>query len=106
VPFFGDLDVPLVVCGHTHMQFDRAVDATRVVNAGSVGMPFGEAGAYWLLLEPDVVFRRTVYDLSEAATRIQSTSYPQAKDFAQRNVVEPLPECDMLAFYSRIELQV
>ena len=46
------LGAPLVVCGHTHMQFDRKVGATRVVNAGSVGMPFGEPGAYWLLLGP------------------------------------------------------
>lgn len=40
------------VCGHIHMQFDRMIGATRVVNAGSVGMPFGEPGAYWLLLGP------------------------------------------------------
>ena len=31
----------------------------RVVNAGSVGMPFeGRAGAYWALLGPDVQHRR------------------------------------------------
>jgi len=31
----------VVVCGHTHMQLDRRVGGVRVVNAGSVGMPFG-----------------------------------------------------------------
>ena len=51
------LGAPLVVCGHTHMQFDRTVGTSRVVNAGSVGMPFGEPGAYWLLLGPDVQLR-------------------------------------------------
>ena len=56
---FADLDADVVVCGHTHMQFDRVVAGTRVVNSGSVGAPYADdAGAYWTLdLEP----RRTVY---------------------------------------------
>ncbi len=45
LPIFNEAGAPLVVCGHTHMQFDRMVGATRVVNAGSVGMPFDEPGA-------------------------------------------------------------
>src|SRR5512145_2207180 len=48
----------LVVCGHTHMPFDRLVDGTRVVNPGSVGMAYGPPGAYWALLGPDVTLRR------------------------------------------------
>src|SRR5207302_5134939 len=35
VPLFEPLRVSVVVCGHTHMQFDRMIGATRVVNAGS-----------------------------------------------------------------------
>src|SRR5438093_1246762 len=50
----------VVVCGHTHMQFDRVVDGIRVVNAGSVGMPYeDEPGAYWALLGPEIELRRT-----------------------------------------------
>ncbi len=30
----------VVVCGHTHMQFDRVCDGKRVVNAGSVAIRF------------------------------------------------------------------
>jgi diadenosine tetraphosphatase ApaH/serine/threonine PP2A family protein phosphatase len=56
---FEALNVPVVVCGHTHMQFDQMIGRTRVVNAGSVGMPFGEPGADWLLLGPDVELRHT-----------------------------------------------
>ena len=59
IPIFDAAGAPLVVCGPTHMQFDRTIGATRVVNAGSVGMPFGEPGAYWLLLAEDVELRRT-----------------------------------------------
>ena len=51
---FDGVTTPIVVCGHTHMQFDRMIRGIRVVNAGSVGMPFGEPGAYWLLLGPEV----------------------------------------------------
>src|SRR5437773_7551086 len=54
LPLFEPLNVSMIVCGHSHMQFDRTVGRTRVVNAGSVGMPFAEPGAYWLLLGPDI----------------------------------------------------
>src|SRR5215467_9851020 len=76
---FKGLDVSLVICGHTHMQFDRMIGKVRVVNAGSVGMPFGEPGAYWLLLDSDIRLRRTGYDLEKAAARIRATAYPQAE---------------------------
>ena len=56
---FANTMQPLVVCGHTHVQFDRVVDSLRIVNAGSVGMPLGPPGAYWLLLDPDVHLMRT-----------------------------------------------
>jgi len=62
-PSFVGVEADLVVCGHTHMQFSREVAGIRVVNAGSVGMPYDdEPGAYWLALGPDVEHRRTPYD--------------------------------------------
>ena len=103
-PIFEGLDAALVVCGHTHMQFDRLVGRTRVVNAGSVGMPFGEPGAYWLQLGPGVELRHTAYDLAQAATRIRETAYPLAARFAEQNVLRPPSEADTLAAYSRAEL--
>jgi len=60
---FAPLDVATVVCGHSHTQFDRTVAGVRVINAGSVGMPYeDEPGAYWLL---DLEHRRTPYDGAE-----------------------------------------
>jgi predicted phosphodiesterase len=71
------VDEAVVVCGHTHVQFDREVGATRLVNAGSVGMPYeDEPGAYWALLGPDVELRRTSFDAEDAAARIAATGYP------------------------------
>lgn len=63
-----------VVCGHTHMQFDRRFGDVRVVNAGSVGMPYErEPGAYWAVLGPDVEFRRTPYEPGD----IEGSGWPE-----------------------------
>lgn len=104
---FAGLDATVAVCGHTHMQFDRRVGKLRVVNAGSVGMPFGDPGAYWLLLGPDdeVQLRRTPYDLGRAAERIRGTSYPEAQEFAARDVLHPRSEGEMLEVFARAELR-
>ncbi len=103
VPIFQGLGVPLVVCGHTHMPFDRTVGAVRVVNAGSVGMPFGAPGADWLLLGPGVRPRHTAYDLEAAAARVRATTYPQAEEFAARSVLRPPSEAEMLEVFARAE---
>jgi predicted phosphodiesterase len=105
LPLFEPLAVAVLVCGHTHMQFDRRVGRTRVVNAGSVGAPFGEPGAYWLLLGPEVELRRTPYDLPQAAARIRATKYPQAEDFALQSVLAPPSEEKMLAALASFELR-
>jgi diadenosine tetraphosphatase ApaH/serine/threonine PP2A family protein phosphatase len=68
-----DAGIQTVVCGHTHMQFDRLAAGRRVVNPGSVGMPYGPAGpagAHWALLGPGTWLRRTRYDTAAAATVI------------------------------------
>ncbi len=103
LPIFEGLDARVVVCGHTHMQFDRMIGRTRVVNAGSVGMPFGEPGAYWLLLGSDVQLRHTPYDPAKAAECIRATSYPQAEDFAAHNVLQPPSEKEMLEAFANAE---
>jgi predicted phosphodiesterase len=105
LPVFDGLNVSMVVCGHTHMQFDRMVGKTRVVNAGSVGMPFGEPDADWLLLGPDVELRHTTYDLHLAAERIRNTQYPQAEEFVTRNLLQPPSEEEMLKVLARAELK-
>jgi putative phosphoesterase len=102
---FSGLNVSVVVCGHTHMQFDRVIAETRVVNAGSVGMPFGKPGADWLLLGPDIQLRHTPYNLTEAAERVRTTPYPQAQDFAARNILQPPSEAEMLEVFIRAELK-
>jgi len=105
LPIFEGLGVSTVICGHTHMQFDRMIGTTRVINAGSVGMPFGDTGADWLLLGPDIQLRHTNYDLAQAAARIRETTYPQALDFAARNVLQPPSADETLAAMTRAGLK-
>ncbi len=100
VPLFQHLGVAVVVCGHTHMQFDVTIAGVRVVNAGSVGMPFGRAGAFWLMLGPDVQLRHTAYDVQAAAAAIRRSAYPQAEQFAARSILEPPTEAEMLELFT------
>ncbi len=77
---FDGLDVSTVVCGHTHTQFERSVAGVRVVNAGSVGMPYeDEPGAYWLL---DLVHRRTPYE----GANLAGTREEAVAEFTERGL--------------------
>lgn len=102
-PVFRDVEAAVVVCGHTHMQFDRVVGSTRVVNAGSVGMPFGAPGAFWALLGEGIELRRTAYDLPRTAELVRATAFPKAEDFA-RNLLEPQSEAEVLETFGKFEL--
>jgi diadenosine tetraphosphatase ApaH/serine/threonine PP2A family protein phosphatase len=102
---FGDVIASVVVCGHTHMQFNRLVGQRRVVNAGSVGMPFqSPPGAYWLLLGPAAQLRKTDYDFAAAAKAIRATAYPQLEALAVRYVLSPPAEEQTLQMYAGAEL--
>ena len=106
LPIFADARADVVICGHTYMQFERTVGPTRVANAGSVGMPFGEPGADWLLLSPSgIEFRHTSYDLRETTDRIRSTGYPQSEEFAAKNILQPPSKDEMLKAFGRAEIK-
>jgi predicted phosphodiesterase len=96
------VDQRVVVCGHTHRQFDRRVDDWRVVNAGSVGMPYqGRPGAYWALLGPEVELRRTEYDLAAAVIDLRAGGFPDLDEMLQESLFEPLDPDDVAAFFER-----
>jgi putative phosphoesterase len=77
------VDQGVVVGGHTHVQFDRVAAGRRLVNAGSVGLPYeGRPGAYWALLGPAVELRRTEYDVEAAARALDAVGTPEALDRA------------------------
>jgi len=76
--FTAGVEAGCVVTAHTHMQYDRRVGETRLLNPGSVGLPYEpEPGfAYWALLGPGVELRRTPYDLEVAFERLRAGGMP------------------------------
>jgi predicted phosphodiesterase len=100
---FADVEEQTVVCGHTHMPFDRLAAGRRVINPGSVGMPYGPPGtvAYWALLGPDVSLRRTPYDLKRAAERMHTSAWPGTAEFVEQNIVHgPPSDSEALTLFS------
>jgi putative phosphoesterase len=73
------VEADVVVCGHTHVQFDRRIGDVRLVNAGSVGMPYEqEPGAYWALLGPEVELRRLDYEPGDIVASGFPDEWPEA----------------------------
>ena len=78
IEILGPIDADVLVCGHTHMQYDRRLSSgLRLVNPGSVGLPYeGRRGAFWALLGPDVEFRHTEYDVETTVGSIRALEAP------------------------------
>ena len=90
-PILDPVQESVVVCGHTHVQFDRRLGDRRLVNAGSVGLPYeGEAGiACWALLGPDVELRRARYDVNLAVRALAHSGYPDGDGQVRGFLLEP-----------------
>ncbi len=98
----ADVSQEIVVCGHTHMQFDRHHGGIRLINAGSVGMPYeGRPGAYWALLGPTIELRRTTYDFQQAAFLVRRSGYLDAEEFASENILNPPTIAEATAIFER-----
>ncbi|WP_216328629.1 metallophosphoesterase family protein [Deinococcus aestuarii] len=94
----------VVVCGHTHVPFDRVVGGVRVVNAGSVGMGYGPPGASWALLGPGVELRHTDYDRERAAALFRRSGHPLSETFAG-NVERPASAQKASTFFEELALR-
>jgi putative phosphoesterase len=89
----ADTEEPVVIGGHTHVQLDRSVPDHRLLNAGSIGLPYeGTRGAFWALLGPDVEFVRTDYDVDAAAEAIRAVGYPDVEAHESSLLEPPAPE--------------
>lgn len=103
IPIFENVDASIVICGHTHIQFDLKIGNLRVINAGSVGMAFGKTGADWLLIDSTINFKHTEYNLEEAANHIRKSNYPYAESFVSNNVLKTPSEADALNMLSKMD---
>src|SRR5581483_1751456 len=81
------------VIGHTHHQFDRRIGALRVINAGSVGMPYeGEVAAFWTVVEDgEPAFRKTTFDVERAVRELRASTWPGAEEFIAENLLQAVP---------------
>lgn len=102
-PHLASSAAAVIICGHTHMQFDRQIGPQRVINAGSVGAPFGQTGAHWLLIDGDqFVLKHTPYDLAAAAARVRQADFPGAEQFASVNILQPPTREQALTFLAQL----
>lgn len=101
---FRNTDASVYVCGHTHMQFERTVDNIHIVNAGSVGMPFGGTRADWLLIDGnEFEFVHTEYSLQTAAERMRTSGYPDVEKFIQNNIIHSPTKENMINVLTKME---
>ncbi len=98
-PMLVGVDESVVVGGHTHVQFDRTLAGRRLVNAGSVGMPYeGVSGwAFWCLLGPGVEHRRSAYDALAFAAELERSGYPHPEWFEPESADAAAAEFEQMA---------
>ena len=101
--FTAGVEALCVVTAHTHMQYDRRVGETRLLNPGSVGLPYEpEPGhAYWALLGPDVELRRTPYDLDAAVERLRAGGMPRFERIEELMRTPP-PHAEVIEHAERV----
>jgi putative phosphoesterase len=99
VSLFGERGT--FVIGHTHHQFDRRVGELRVVNAGSVGMPYeGDVAAFWALVEDGQPrFERTPIDVERAVAGIRASGWAGGEEFVAENLLVAVRREEAIAHF-------
>jgi predicted phosphodiesterase len=78
---------------HGNLPALEAVLGRRLLNAGSVGMPYeDEPAAYRLLIEDgEPALQRTAYDIGAAAERLRASGLPDVEELMLReSLLEPV----------------
>jgi putative phosphoesterase len=101
---FAEVDADVVVCGHTHVQFERTLPTgLRIVNPGSVGMPYeGRRGAFWAVLGPDVELRSTSYDVEAAIAAMLERGAPNVKEQLVKYLLDPPDPTDVTGYFESL----
>jgi diadenosine tetraphosphatase ApaH/serine/threonine PP2A family protein phosphatase len=79
----ADAPYNLLLCAHTHVTVDRWVNNRRVLNVGSVGLPFdGDPRASYAFIQLlpgghyQVQLRRVEYDVEAVIKQLQAVNHP------------------------------
>lgn len=97
---FQDVEQKLVVAGHTHQQDDRTVGDVRVVNAGSVGLPYeGDPGhARWLsIADGEPTLHTTAYDAPAAGRRMLDGG--ELDESVEAALIAPVPASEITELF-------
>ena len=99
VAMFGESGT--FVIGHTHHQFDRRIGELRVINAGSVGMPYeSDVAAFWTLVENgEPRFMRTPIDVERAVAGIRASGWEGGEEFIAENLLVAVDRDEAIAFF-------
>jgi predicted phosphodiesterase len=93
-------DVTTLVCGHTHMPFVRLAHRRLIVNPGSVGMPYGRAGAHWALLaDGAVTLGRTMFDVAAVRAEIVAAGSPLAPAWVEQYLDEVAGDAEAIEVF-------
>jgi predicted phosphodiesterase len=100
---FADLpeSVAMVLLGHTHMPFQRLVNGRRVINPGSIGMPYGGAGAHWVRLRDGIIETRvTQFDIERATREVgESSGFPGAAEWVAPYLRSEISDVEVIRIY-------
>jgi putative phosphoesterase len=74
-----NVEADIVCVGHSHMQFNLAIDGVVVVNPGSVGQPRdGDPRAAYAVIEDNKIeLKRVSYPVEETIARIEAVAFPE-----------------------------
>ena len=99
-----DVDAELVVAGHTHQQYERDLGGMRMLNAGSIGLPYeGRRGAFWALLEgTSVDLRCTAYDVESMLAGARSLGFPIVDLWFGESLIAPTAPDEVAADFERM----
>jgi hypothetical protein len=90
---YSELHQPIAVYGHIHHAFLRTTKGPKVVNAGSISLPYdGDPRACYLLIDDGKpVHRRVEYDVEREIQATQATGIPHA-DWLVRSLRSASPQ--------------
>jgi len=100
-----NVEADIVLVGHSHMQFNLAVDGTVVVNPGSVGQPRdGDPRAAYAIIDgKKIELKRVAYPIDQVIARVEASPLPErAKEMLRHSFrlgrltdAEPEPGSDL-----------
>jgi diadenosine tetraphosphatase ApaH/serine/threonine PP2A family protein phosphatase len=93
----------VIVHGHVHVRYDRRVGGVRLVNPGSVGLPYeGEPGAYWAVLGPDVDHRRSEYDVEAMLAEASALEFPNLEEHFGASLLDAIGPDEVTEYFENV----